>query len=265
MDSGTHVLVEPRILLAHGLVPDDVSGREAHDKIDVIWNGAGAVDVVAQRMGLGEENLGQMFFLRPVRRERTRPRRRWRWSITLIGDDRSSHCIARFTFAKAYIPCVLCSCCRFCKYSWVMTRDTNDELLLTRLFLGLRLFKGSLLSLPLLGDRSGFPSPNTGEDTLPADDGAARLAGGDSESAVWLCPSLGCSWMLGGCGAPEVPASFTPRSGRCAWLRGASTRRESLVPALGGGMAVASGFEFCAGGSDGCGSGVARWRLSRRT
>lgn len=43
-----------------------------------------------------------------------------------------------------------------------MTLDTNDELLLTMLFLGLRLFEGSLESLLGIGARAGLLSPKTG-------------------------------------------------------------------------------------------------------
>jgi len=43
-----------------------------------------------------------------------------------------------------------------------MTLDTKEELLLTMLFLGLRLFEGSLESLLGIGARAGLLSPNTG-------------------------------------------------------------------------------------------------------
>lgn len=57
------VLVDARILLRHGLVPDDVAGREAHDDVQVVWAFCDLIDIVSKRVRFGEQNLGQVLFL----------------------------------------------------------------------------------------------------------------------------------------------------------------------------------------------------------
>lgn len=80
----------------------------------------------------------------------------------MVGEVKSSHCMARLMFAKAYRPFWLCSCSRLDRDSWGMTRDTKDELLLTMLLFGLRLLSGSFESLPLMRASEGLPSPKAG-------------------------------------------------------------------------------------------------------
>lgn len=84
-------------------------------------------------------------------------------------------------------------------------------------------------------------------------------------SLAWLLVSCGDSWML--CGSCERVLAVVSRRYRREYdcWRGARATRESLVPALGGEMVVASGFGLCTGASEGCGGGVARWRSSRST
>lgn len=104
--------------------------------------------------------------------------------LTLFGAERSSHCSALFTFANAMSPSAPLSWSRFCKASWGITLETNDELLLMILFLGFRRFKGSLDSLPLDMIRAGFPSPNDGTDPKPL-----LLVYGELKSLPALCDS----------------------------------------------------------------------------
>jgi hypothetical protein len=59
----TYVFVDPRVLLAHGLVPHKIARRKAHDQVDVRRAYVGLIDIVAQRVCLGKENLGQAFSL----------------------------------------------------------------------------------------------------------------------------------------------------------------------------------------------------------
>lgn len=56
-------------------------------------------------------------------------------------------------------PSAFRSLSRFAHESWVITRETNDELLLMMLFFGFRLFKPSFAGSPAT---AGFHSPNTG-------------------------------------------------------------------------------------------------------
>jgi hypothetical protein len=71
--------------------------------------------------------------------------------------------------------------------------------------------------------------------------------------------------MLGGT-CDRVLAEVSGRYSREyeGW-RGARTTMDSLVPALGGDMVVASGLGLCTGASEGWGGGVARWRSSLST
>jgi hypothetical protein len=62
----TYVLIQAGILLRHGFVPDDVTGRETHDDINMVRSFGRLVDVVAQRVRFREKYLGQMFFLQNV-------------------------------------------------------------------------------------------------------------------------------------------------------------------------------------------------------
>lgn len=55
----------------------------------------------------------------------------------------------------------------------MITRDTNDELLLMMLFLGLRRFRPSFTVGP---SSAGFPSPNTGAVTFSFDTELVRFA-----------------------------------------------------------------------------------------
>lgn len=66
-------------------------------------------------------------------------------------------------FAKAKRPSGFRSFSFFVMDSWVMTRETNEELLLMILFFGFRLLRESLVT----GETSaGFPSPKTGAMTF---------------------------------------------------------------------------------------------------
>jgi hypothetical protein len=122
-----------------------------------------------------------------------------------------------------------------------MTLDTNDELLLTMLLLGFLFFNGSLLSLPFSTASEGFPDPNAGAIPSRGDD-AMPFALCEPESLAKLFVSCGDSWMLGGT-CERVLAEVSSRYNREdeGW-RGARTTMDSLVPALGGDMVVASGL-----------------------
>ena len=75
-----------------------------------------------------------------------------------------------------------------------MTLETKDELLLTMLFLGFRLFVGSLLSLPFIMASAGLPSPNAGR----AGDNDLRVSV-RFKAEPFSLPASSC--ML--CGMPE--------------------------------------------------------------
>ena len=62
-NGGTYILVEPRVPLRDGLPPDDLARGETHDQIDVCRALGNPIHVVGQTVGLGEEDLGQVFGL----------------------------------------------------------------------------------------------------------------------------------------------------------------------------------------------------------
>ena len=123
------------------------------------------------------------------------------------------------------------------------------------LFLGFRLFDGSLASFVIIGASAGFPSPNPGAEV---DKDPLLL----SAEPLSLCNS---SCILAGT-ADLVLFDVAIRNN--AWgggLRGAKVVNESLVPDVGGPIVVARGFVFGVGLSEGCGGGVAKCSSSRRT
>lgn len=140
-------------------------------------------------------------------------------------------------FEKAKVPCGLRSCRRFCRASWGMTLDTNEELLLTMLFLGLRLLDGSLESLFGTGARAGLLSPKTGADDLK----------NEAESVVGV---MGSSWALGIAEGWLLLVRVRARELSGSFL-GATMHSESLVPWVGGAMVVASGLVLGTGLSEG--------------
>lgn len=73
------------------------------------------------------------------------------------------------------------------------------------------------------------------------------------------------SCMLGGT-AERVLLAVATRNRVCVGgFRGARIVKDSLVPAVGGPIVVASGLVLGIGLSDGCGGGVARCSSSRKT
>jgi hypothetical protein len=148
-----------------------------------------------------------------------------------------------------------------------MTLDTNDELLLTILLFGFRFLRGSLLSFPFKTASAELPEPNAG--AWRPSRGAAviplPLTLCEPASLAWLLDSFGDSSMLGGTCERALVLVSSRNSRECDCWRGATTTIESFVPAVGGETVVASGLGLCTGASEGCGGGVARWRLSRST
>jgi hypothetical protein len=80
---------------------------------------------------------------------------------SFVGELRSSHWNARLIFAKAKTPFQSRSPNRLADVSCVMTRDTNEELLLMMLFLGFLRFDASFAATGGAAS-AGFPSPNWG-------------------------------------------------------------------------------------------------------
>ena len=109
-----------------------------------------------------------------------------------------------------------------------MTLETNEELLLTMLFFGLRLF--SPPSFEGNPATAGFHSPRTGTDVL--------CRGG---AALPLLLSLLLLLF-------RLPTLIS----------------DSFTPDVGGLSSVESGFGFTMGASDGCGGGVAKCKSSLR-
>lgn len=133
-------------------------------------------------------------------------------------DPRSSHWNARLMFANAKRPSGFRSRSLFVDDSCVMTRETNEELLLTMLFFGFRLFGPSFTGRAA---SAGLPSPNAGAATC----------------------------------------SFEMNVGVLVWP---TLINDNFTPTVGGVGTVARGLLLTIGASDGCGGGVARWRLSFR-
>lgn len=124
---------------------------------------------------------------------------------------------------------------------------------MTILFLGLRLFEGSLESFVGIGANAGLLSPKTGvdedlkneaESVVGVRASSCRL---DGTAERWLVTVV--------VRARELSGSFL----------GATIHRDSLVPWVGGAIVVASGLLFGTGLSEGCGGGVARRSSSRWT
>ena len=83
---------------------------------------------------------------------------------SFVGEVTSSHWNARLMLANAKTPLGSRSFSRFADVSWVMTLDTNEEVLLIILFFGFRRFAS--FELAGGGASAGFPSPNCGAVTL---------------------------------------------------------------------------------------------------
>jgi hypothetical protein len=90
--------------------------------------------------------------------------------------------------AKAKRPSGLRSLNRFVAASWVMTRDTKDELLLIMLFLGFRFFSPSLTGA---GTSAGFPSPKGGAVTICFEMKVGVLLRGLTQTSETLTPDVG--------------------------------------------------------------------------
>jgi hypothetical protein len=60
-----YVLIDPGIFLARGLVPDDVSRGKTHDDVEMGDTLGNLVHVMAETMGLGKQDFGQLLFLIP--------------------------------------------------------------------------------------------------------------------------------------------------------------------------------------------------------
>jgi len=144
-----------------------------------------------------------------------------------------------------------------------MTLETNDELLLTMLFFGFLLLRGSLDSLPLTTLSAGLLCPNTGAGGCSL---SPAPAGGNKESALLSQPLCFSWWLSPLLDDPE--AALFGRSERiclcCDECFGAIIARESFVPADGSGIAIARGLGLTGGASEGCGGGVASRSSSRR-
>jgi hypothetical protein len=136
-----------------------------------------------------------------------------RFSV-FVSEERSSHWMALLMFEKAKVPEGLRSWRRFWRASWGMTLETNEELLLTMLFLGLRLFDGSLESLLGIGAKAGLSPPNTA---------AVDEAKKEAESVVGV---RGFSWA-----AERWLLAVTVRTRELSGsFLEATTHSESLVP-----------------------------------
>jgi len=143
-----------------------------------------------------------------------------------------------------------------------MTLETKEELLLTMLFFGFRLFAASLASFAGMGARAGLPSPNVGS-PLGKEVDPASLLKTEPESLTGL---LGISSLIL-CGTPErVLLKVLMRKrlddGGCT---DAMAINVHFAPAVGGTLVVARGLLFGGGMSDGCGGGVANCTSSRKT
>lgn len=56
----TYILIQSSILLRYGFKPYDLTRREAHYEINVVYSLCHLVDIMAKTMTFGEEDLGQM-------------------------------------------------------------------------------------------------------------------------------------------------------------------------------------------------------------
>jgi hypothetical protein len=185
-------------------------------------------------------------------------------SLTLFGEDRSSHWKARLTLTKANNPSEGRSARRFASPSLVITRDMNEELLFAILFFGFRRFEASL---PTWGNSNELPSPNAGVEALEVwDSGPVMLllrglpAPPSLLNSADVRSSPGCSCI----------GALNREFARCLKYEGAELRvlRDSndiFVPAEAGWGVVARGFGLIIGASEGCGGGVARCRSSLST
>ena len=143
-------------------------------------------------------------------------------------------------FANRNRPAGSCSFCLFVRASCVITRETNDELLLMIFPFGFRFFKASF-PVAGAGARAAFPPPNAGVDPSLVAPSVLFSAEGR--------PSLSLSLILLRSGFPliEVFALYSCS----AFLRGRNEIRESFTPAVGGVGIVVSGFALVTGASEG--------------
>lgn len=140
---------------------------------------------------------------------------------------------------------------RFVIASCGITRETNDELLLTMFVLGFLRFTPSL---PSAGVNKALSSPKTG--VLPATFAKCAVIPSLLVSCE-LLDSLSLSLMLYVARFDLVLPKFAILY-RCGGLRGLIRESESLTPVEGRMGAVDKGFGFVEGCSDGWGWGVAR-------
>ena len=63
ISSIAYVFVYPGVFLRHRLVPYDISGGEAHDKVHMVGAFCDGVNIVAESMRFGEKDLGHVLFL----------------------------------------------------------------------------------------------------------------------------------------------------------------------------------------------------------
>jgi hypothetical protein len=107
-------------------------------------------------------------------------------SLTLFGEDKSSHWKPRLMFAKAKMPSPGLSVILLDKLSLTMTREMNEELLFVTLFFG---FFRLLTSLVCDGTSNEFPSPKAGVDPRVTEFGAS-LVDVPRPSSLLIPPSV---------------------------------------------------------------------------
>ena len=111
----SYVLVEARIFLRHGFIPDNVTGREAHDDINVRAASGELIHIMTKCVGLCEQDFCEILCL--FTRQDGAPEGHDPCLPTLVSDERSSHWRALLMFAKARIPSGSCSANLFCSAS----------------------------------------------------------------------------------------------------------------------------------------------------
>lgn len=177
--------------------------------------------------------------------------------FSFSDDDMSSHWNPRLMLVKAKRPSPGRSDMRRLKFSLMMTREMNEELLLVTLFLGFFLLEPSLVSGTV---SKVLPSPNAG--VKPAAN-AESLVDVPRPSSLFLIRSDDS--LSSGDASPRLDRGFSEKADAAIPLAnitggvcGSSDSSETLVPALSGFGSVASGFGLIIGASEGCGGGVAR-------
>ena len=157
-------------------------------------------------------------------------------------------------------PSGLCSCIRLFRPSFVMTLEMYVELLLRRLVLGFLRFAPSLLANAV---KSALSPPNAGAFSdsvgfMPWELVPLRWSSRESPEPFSLSLTLELS-VLG------LALPLLALYSRGDTLRGLTIHRDSFTPAVADVMVDARGLGLRRGPSCGCGGGVARCMLSRRT